>query len=68
MGRASTLFKLPLELRKQVERRLVEQGFYNYRAVLDWARAQGYNISRIALYRYRARFRRQLERTQLAVL
>jgi Protein of unknown function (DUF3486) len=68
MSRASTLFKLPLELRRQVERRLVEQGFYNYKAVLDWVRTQGYNISRLALYRYGARFRRQLEGTQLAVL
>jgi len=68
MSRASTLFKPPLKLRRQVERRLVEQGFYNYKAVLDWVRTQSYNISQLALYRYGARFRRQLEGTQLAVL
>jgi len=39
MSRASTLFKLPLELRKQMERRLLEQGLYNYKAVLDSVRA-----------------------------
>ncbi len=68
MSQPSTVFKLPPELRKQVERRLVEQGFHNYQAVADWVREQGYDISLAALGRYGVRFRRQLEGTQLAVL
>ncbi len=68
MSRRSTVLKLRPELRQQVERRLVEQGFCNYQGVLDWMREQGYEISLSALQRYGQRFRRQLESTVLAVL
>jgi hypothetical protein len=32
---------LPEELRKKVERHLIEQGFRNYRGLAEWIRQQG---------------------------
>jgi len=58
--------KLPEGLRKTVERRLLEQGFRNYKGLAQWIRQQGHEISVNSLHRYGMSLARDLDTTRLA--
>jgi hypothetical protein len=62
MGQRSTILtRLPRELRKELEKRLVEKSFSGYEDLTLWLNGQGYRISRGALNRYGIQFERRLE-------
>jgi hypothetical protein len=61
------MMELPEELRAAVERRLMEQGFRNYRSLAGWIRDQGHEISVSCVKRYGVRLARDLESTRLAM-
>jgi hypothetical protein len=54
---------LPEELRKTVERHLIEQGFHNYKGLAEWIRQQGHEISVNSLRRYGMSLARDRETT-----
>ena len=58
--------KLPEELREMVERRLIEQGFRNYKGLAQWIRQQGHEISVNSLQRYGRSLAQDLETTRIA--
>jgi Protein of unknown function (DUF3486) len=57
---------LPQELRNVVERRLIEQGFADYRGLADWIRQQGHEISANSLRRFGAHLAREQDTTRSA--
>jgi len=59
--------ELPEELRKTLERRIIQQDFHHYKQLAEWARQQGYEISVKSLQRYGMRLARDLETVQLAI-
>jgi hypothetical protein len=65
-GPLSKVMALPEKLRKTLERRMIEQGFYNYRVLAELARQQGYEISVKSLQRYGMRLARDLDALRLA--
>jgi len=58
---------LPAHLRAEVERRMAESGFVDYRGLAEWVREQGYEISDDSLWRYGKGIQRQLTAAQMAV-
>ena len=46
------IFELPIELREELERRLVSSGFGGYCGLSDWLAEQGFSISKSALHKY----------------
>jgi hypothetical protein len=59
--------RLPDELRKQVERRLVKQGFRDYTGLAQWLHRQGHEISASSLRRYGTGLARNLGATGLTI-
>ena len=53
---------LPEDIRKELERQLVDRGFGNYVELSDWLAEQGYEISKSALHRYGTEFKENLEK------
>jgi hypothetical protein len=64
-GRPSKVMGLPEELRNTLQRRLIEQGFHDYRTLAQWLRQQGHEISTSSLQRFGIRLARDLETTRL---
>ena len=62
-GRPSNVMALPEELRKTVERHLIEQGFRDYKGLAKWIRQQGHEISANSLQRYGTSLARDGETT-----
>ncbi len=57
MGQRSTILtQLPLSLRQELEKRLVEKGFSGYLELTRWLSGLGYRISKGALNRYGIQF------------
>jgi hypothetical protein len=54
--RSTILTTLPLEVRKELEKRLVEKGFSGYIELTQWLNGLGYRISKGALNRYGIQF------------
>lgn len=52
MGRRSSVYELPAELREALNARLVQQGFGGYDEIVAWLAAQGHQISRSAVHRH----------------
>ena len=61
MGRRSTVYALPPEVRDQLNARLVSQGFGGYSELAEWLSAQGYELSRSAVHRYGAELEAEYE-------
>src|SRR5262249_11760005 len=57
---------LPPEIRREVERRMLEQGFRDYKGLAQWVHEQGYKISDDSLWRYGKAFQQQLAESELA--
>lgn len=54
---------LPKELRAELDRRLIDSGFGNYRGLSAWLAEQGYHIGKTALHRYGQEMEEKFERT-----
>lgn len=52
MAPRSSIETLPENVRRDFERRLIENGFANYTELAEWLNMQGYQISRSAAHRY----------------
>lgn len=52
MGRRSAVSALPVELRDELNARLVANGFSGYEALSEWLDKQGYSLSKSALHRH----------------
>ena len=50
MPQRSKVDLLPDQIRADLERRLIQQGFSNYRELSDWLKQQGYQISKSSLH------------------
>ena len=50
--RSKVLRILPKELRAELDTRLIDSAFSDYRGLAEWLRAKGYQISRHSLRRY----------------
>ncbi|MDK4544741.1 DUF3486 family protein [Kingella kingae] len=60
MSPRSSMELLPENVRREFERRLIENGFANYTDLAAWLNQQGYQISRSAAYRYGSKIERRL--------
>jgi hypothetical protein len=65
--RSKLLTMLPEHIRAEVERRMLEKGFSDYRGLADWVNEQGYQISEDSLWRYGKAFQRQLADSEFAL-
>jgi hypothetical protein len=66
MPRRSRVLLLPAELRKELDRRLVENAFSDYAGLSKWLGEQGYSIAARGLAKYGKRFELRLEQVRLA--
>ena len=57
---------LPKALRDELDRKLIEGAFSDYRGLEDWIRSHGYGIGRSSLQRHGADVQRSVERIRLA--
>ena len=60
MAPRSSMETLPENVRREFERRLIENGFANYTELAEWLNTQGFQISRSAAYRYGSKIERRL--------
>src|SRR5229473_7546724 len=64
---SNVIVTLPAHLGTEVEQRMAENGFSDYRGLAEWVRQQGYEISDDSLWRYGKGIQRQLTAAQMAV-
>lgn len=62
MAPRSSMETLPENVRREFERRLIENGFSNYSELANWLNEQGYQISRSAAHRYGQRMERRFNK------
>lgn len=60
MAPRSSIATLPEHIRREFERRLIENGFSNYTELAAWLHENGYQISRSAAHRYGSKIERRL--------
>jgi len=65
--RSKVIVTLPAHIRAEVERRMAENGFSDYRGLAESVRQQGYEISDDSLWRYGKGIQRQLAAAQITV-
>lgn len=62
MSRASTIDKLPVTVRRELDRRLIDGGFCNYTELEGELRARGFTkVSKSGLHRYGQNLRRLVQ-------
>jgi phosphohistidine phosphatase SixA len=66
--RSHVLTRVPAHVRKELERRLVENGFRDYERLAQWLRGEGYNISDDSLWRYGRSLQQQMLAARLSAL
>lgn len=59
MARASTIDKLPEDVRRWLERALADSNFSGYQALEDMLRERGFSISKSAIHRYGQKIERR---------
>jgi hypothetical protein len=62
----SSVELLPEEVRKELEKRLIQGGFAGYVALAEWLREQGYEISKSSVHRYGKKFEERLQALKVA--
>jgi len=62
----SAINELPDELRADLEKRLVQGSFSDYRGLAQWLNDNGYEISKSALQRYGSKFEQRVAQLRLA--
>lgn len=60
MPRPRRIDLLPEEVRKELERRLIAQGFAGYHDLADWLRTQGFEIQKSAVHEWGQDFKERL--------
>lgn len=66
MGQRSAVLALPEPIRKELEQKLIRNGFAGYRELTDWLEAKGFEISKSAIHRYGQRFEDRVEAVRMA--
>ncbi|MDK4541044.1 DUF3486 family protein [Kingella kingae] len=61
MSPHSSMELLPENVRREFERRLIENGFANYTELAAWLNEQGFQISRSAVHRHGYKIQRRLQ-------
>ncbi|WP_038314565.1 DUF3486 family protein [Kingella kingae] len=61
MSPRSSMELLPENVRREFERRLIENGFANYTELAAWLNEQGFQISRSAVHRHGYKIQRRLQ-------
>lgn len=62
MSRVSSIGRLPQSVRKEIDQRLIENGFCDYVAIADELRARGYSkISKSGLHRHGLELKRRVQ-------
>lgn len=56
MGVRSKVSQLPDPVRRELEQRLIGNGFANYDGLAEWLQSEGYQISRASVHRFGATF------------
>jgi hypothetical protein len=64
----SKVAKLPLAVRNELERRIIDRGFSGYQELAEWLQQQGYEIAEDSVQRYGARLHNRIESLDLSVL
>ncbi|HZP45346.1 MAG TPA: phage protein Gp27 family protein [Candidatus Binataceae bacterium] len=64
----SSIFRLPAELRRELDERLLDNGFADYRGLAAWLRERGHEIGVETIRRYGSKLERRLEAVRLATL
>jgi len=67
MAPRSKVFELPTELRAELDRRLIDSGFGDYRGLSAWLADEGYSIGKSALHTYGSDLEADFERTMAEV-
>ena len=62
----STIQRLPEDLRRELDRRLIANGFGGHSELADWLAEQGWEISRSAVQRHSAPLERSIEQIRRA--
>jgi hypothetical protein len=66
--RSKVITMLPLEIRKELERRMFANRFSDYEGLALWVRQQGYDISDDSLWRYGKRLQDEFEAVRSSLL
>jgi len=66
MPQRPAVIGLPEEIKQDLDKRLVRDGFCNYQALSDWLAEKGYQISRSSLQRYGQQFEEKLAALKIA--
>jgi len=66
MPSRSKITKLPDSVKKELDKRLITGSFSDYRALSEWLREQGFEISRAAVHRYGQAFEERLAAIKIA--
>ena len=66
MPERSKIRRLPDEIRRELDARLIAKGFGDYTELSEWLAGQGWEISRSAVHRYGADLETRVERIRLA--
>lgn len=66
MPRRSKVMDLPIEVREQLEKRLMSNAFSDYEGLSAWLLDQGYELSRSAVHRYGQSFEERVGALRLA--
>lgn len=64
MPAASSVDRLPEEVRSALHLRLIESNFHGYDGLVDWLTGQGYQLSRSAVHRHGQKVQRRINRIQ----
>jgi len=64
--RRSKIDLMPKEIRAELDERIVEGGFTNYRALTKWLNDNGYEIGKSAVHYHGEKLERRLEAVKLA--
>jgi len=62
----SSVELLPDEVRRDLEKKLIQGGFAGYEALADWLGEQGYEISKSSVHRYGRKFEDRLRALKVA--
>ena len=62
----SKIATLPEDVRRELDRRLIERGFGSHAELADWLQAKGYEIARPSVQRHSQNLQSRIEKIQLA--
>jgi len=62
----SSVELLPLEIRRDLEKKLIQGGFSGYEGLAEWLKSIGYEISKSSTHRYGKKFQDRLQALKVA--